>query len=72
MNASIRFIVWGSMPIGAFAGGVLGEQLGVVPTLWLTVGGFLLGGLTVLFSPLRGMRDLPRELDALADSTAQR
>ncbi len=72
MNASIRFIVWGSMPIGAFAGGVLGGQLGVVPTLWLTVGGFLLGGLTVLFSPLRGMRDLPRELDALADSTAQR
>lgn len=71
MNASIRFIVWGSMPIGAFAGGVLGEQLGVVPTLWLTVGGYLVGGLTVLFSPLRGMRDLPRELDALADSTTQ-
>lgn len=66
MNASIRFIVWGSMPIGAFAGGLLGESLGVVPTLWLTVAGFLLAGLTVLFSPLSRMRDLPRELDAHA------
>ncbi|GAB2749560.1 MFS transporter [Nocardioides pakistanensis] len=66
MNASIRFIVWGSMPIGAFAGGLLGESLGVVPTLWLTVAGFLLAALTVLFSPLSRMRDLPRELDAHA------
>lgn len=66
MNASIRFIVWGSMPIGAFAGGLLGGSLGVVPTLWLTVAGFLLAGLTVLFSPLSRMRDLPRELDAHA------
>lgn len=66
MNASIRFMVWGSMPIGAFAGGVLGRSLGVVPTLWLTVAGFLLAGLTVLFSPLSRMRDLPRGLDAHA------
>jgi Na+/melibiose symporter-like transporter len=65
MNASIRFIVWGSMPIGAFVGGLLGESLGVVPTLWLVAGGLLVAALTVLFSPLSRMRDLPRELDAL-------
>lgn len=69
MNASIRFVVWGTMPIGAFAGGLLGQELGVVPTLWITVGGFLLAGLTVLFSPLSRMGDLPRELDAHADAT---
>jgi MFS family permease len=69
MNASIRFIVWGSMPIGAFVGGLLGEAIGIVPTLWLTVGGFLVAGLTVLFSPLSRMRDLPRHMDALADSS---
>ncbi|HSE08768.1 MAG TPA: MFS transporter [Nocardioidaceae bacterium] len=69
MNASIRFIVWGLMPIGAFIGGVLGETIGVVPTLWLAAGGFLLAGLTVLFSPLSRMRDLPRELDVLSDTT---
>lgn len=68
MNASIRFIVWGSMPIGAFVGGLLGGALGVVPTLWLVVAGFLVAGLTVLFSPLSRMRDLPRQLDAHAEA----
>lgn len=66
MNASIRFVVWGTMPIGAFAGGVLGTQLGIVPTLWLTVVGFMVAALAVVLSPLRRMRDLPRELDAHA------
>jgi MFS family permease len=67
MNASIRFVVWGTMPIGAFAGGLLGEALGVVPTLWLTVAGFFVAALPVLLSPLARMGDLPRELDAHAD-----
>lgn len=67
MNASIRFVVWGTMPIGAFAGGLLGQELGVVPTLWITVGGLLLAGLTVLFSPLSRMGDLPQELHAHVD-----
>ena len=72
MNASIRFVVWGLMPIGAFVGGLVGEAIGVVPTLWLVACGFLVAGLTILFSPLSRMRDLPRELDALAESTTQR
>ncbi|MDQ3358584.1 MAG: MFS transporter [Actinomycetota bacterium] len=66
MNASIRFMVWGPIPIGAFLGGVLGQQWGIVPTLWLAVGIAGLAALPVLISPLIGMRDLPRELDALA------
>lgn len=64
MNASIRFLVWGVMPIGAFLGGVLGERIGVVPTMWLAVAGTLLAALPVLLSPLARMRDLPSELDA--------
>ena len=64
MNASIRFVVWGTVPFGAVAGGFLGGQIGIVPTLWLTVCGFLLAALAVLLSPLRGMRELPRALDA--------
>lgn len=71
MNASIRFLVWGPIPLGALTGGVLGEYLGIVPALWVLVGIFGLSVLPVLFSPLVGMRDLPRELDALAgDATA--
>lgn len=66
MNASIRFIVWGTMPVGAFVGGVLGSSIGILPTLWIAAGGLAVAALPVLFSPLIRMRDLPRSLDAHA------
>jgi MFS family permease len=40
MNASIRFLVWGVMPIGSLAAGALATALGTVPTMWIgAVGG---------------------------------
>jgi MFS family permease len=54
MNASVRFIVWGTLPIGALIGGALGEWLGLRPTLWIGAAGTLLASLWVWFSPLRG------------------
>lgn len=59
MNASVRFIVWGTIPIGGVLGGWLGTHLGVVPTLWVAVAITALSVLPVLISPLLGMRDLP-------------
>mgnify|MGYP000880257481 CR=1 FL=1 len=68
MNASIRFLVWGPMPIGAFIGGFLGRELGILPTLWLMCGVALLASVPVVFSPLIRMRELPTHLDALSGS----
>ncbi|OJV81226.1 MAG: MFS transporter [Cellulomonas sp. 73-92] len=59
MNASVRFLVWGTMPLGGLLGGWAGTHLGVLPTLWLAVAGSALGALPVLLSPLVRMRDLP-------------
>ncbi len=59
MNASIRFFVWGVMPIGALLSGVLATTLGVVPTMWIGAIGTLLSAGFVVFSPLLGMRRLP-------------
>jgi hypothetical protein len=59
MNASIRFLVWGTIPLGGLLGGALGELLGVWPTLLVSVVGTMLAPLWVLASPLRGLRDLP-------------
>ena len=67
MNASVRFVVFGTMPVGALLGGLLGTAIGVVPALWVAVAGQLLAALPVLLSPLAGMRDLPDSLDATAD-----
>jgi hypothetical protein len=64
MNASTRFLVWGTMPLGGLVGGGLGTWLGVLPTLWIGALGSVLAFLPVFLSPLRTMRDLPVEYDA--------
>src|SRR5256885_42146 len=42
MNASMRFMVWGTMPLGSLAGGVLGTTIGLRSTLLVArIGGLL-------------------------------
>lgn len=71
MNASIRFFVWGVMPIGALLSGVLATTIGVVPTMWIGAIGSLLSAGFVVFSPLLGMRTLPEQAHLGAGFTEQ-
>src|SRR5208282_6902295 len=54
MNATMRVIVWGTIPVGAFVGGYLGSlpSFGVVDTIVL--GGIIAGLATlwILFGPV--------------------
>jgi MFS family permease len=59
MNAAMRWIVWGTMPLGGVIGGVLGTAIGIRPTVWIALIGAWTAGLWVYFSPLRRMRDVP-------------
>lgn len=59
MNASARFLVWGTMPIGGLLGGVLGSWLGTVATLWVAAAGGLLALIPVLTPTLWRLRELP-------------
>ena len=59
MNASIRFVVWGVMPLAALAAGYVGGKLGLVPAMWLGVAVSLLAVVPVLFSPLPGNAQTP-------------
>ncbi|MFI2650992.1 MFS transporter [Micromonospora fulviviridis] len=61
MTASVRWVIFGVMPVGALAGGLLGSWLGVRPTLWIAAAGVWASGLLLYFSPLRRWRDLPDE-----------
>ncbi len=61
MNASVRFVVWGTLPLGGLLGGALGEGLGLRGALWVAVAGEVASALWVVCSPLRHMRDLPTE-----------
>jgi hypothetical protein len=64
MNASIRFFVWGVMPIGALLSGILAATIGVAPTMWIGAVGSLLSAGFVVFSPLLGMRTLPGAVES--------
>src|SRR5262249_51915590 len=59
MNATMRFLVWGTMPLGSLAGGFLGNQFGVLPTLWVAAIGSTLTFLFVALSPVRTLREQP-------------
>jgi MFS family permease len=59
MNASIRFCVWGVMPLAALAAGALGTWLGVVPTMWIGAVGQVLSAVFVVVGPFWALRDLP-------------
>jgi MFS family permease len=61
MNASMRFVVWGVLPLGGLLGGVLGSLFGLRPTLWVGYLGEALGSIWLLASPMRTMRDFPDE-----------
>jgi len=61
MNASIRFCVWGVMPLAALAAGTLGTAIGTVPTIWIGALGALLSALPVVIGPFWRMRTLPED-----------
>jgi MFS family permease len=64
MNAAVRWIVWGTLPLGGVIGGALGAAIGIRPTLWIGLAGSWAAGFWVYFSPLRRMRDIPLGLRA--------
>lgn len=57
VNASFRFLAWGALPLGALLGGLLAQDIGVRPTLWVCVAGRLVSFVPLLFSPLPWLRD---------------
>jgi MFS family permease len=61
MNAAVRWVVWGTLPLGAVIGGALGALIGVRPTLWIAYIGSWAAGWWVYFSPLRRQRDFELE-----------
>ncbi|HEY7146450.1 MAG TPA: MFS transporter [Streptosporangiaceae bacterium] len=56
--ATVRFISWGVIPFGALAAGAAASALGNRAAMWLVCGLTLIGPLILLFSPVRGRRDL--------------
>jgi MFS family permease len=59
MNATMRFIVWGTIPIGSLVGGALGTTIGLLPTIWIGAIGGLFAILPLVLSPVRTLKSMP-------------
>jgi hypothetical protein len=63
MNASVRFLVWGTLPIGGFLGGAFGSLFGLRTTLWIAAIGQAGAFLWLLPSPVPKMRGIPQPIE---------
>jgi hypothetical protein len=67
MNATMRFIVWGTIPLGTITGGALGSIIGLHPTIWVGAIGGLFAFIPVTLSSARSIVTMPEPAD---DDTA--
>jgi MFS family permease len=59
MNSVMRFLVWGTIPLGALTGGALASTVGLRTTLLVgAIGGFT-SVLPILLSPIRSLQGFP-------------
>jgi MFS family permease len=63
MNSVVRFMYWGTMPVGSFAGGALATAIGIRSTLLVGIAGGTLAFVPLLFSSLARLRAIPDEID---------
>ena len=70
VNATMRFMAGGALPIGALMGGAIGELIGLPLTLVVAEFGMLLAFLWLLLSPVRALRVLPAVEEARPPATS--
>jgi MFS family permease len=63
MNATMRFIVWGTIPLGSIIGGALGSVIGLHLTIWVGAIGSLLACIPVALSSVRHIKTMPEPVD---------
>jgi MFS family permease len=65
VNASRRFVVWGTIPLGSLVSGALASTIGLRPTMFVGAIGCTLASVPIALSPVRHVRELPTEPEAL-------
>jgi hypothetical protein len=70
----MRFLVWGTIPLGSLVGGALGTWVGLRETIVIGAIGAGLSFLWILLSPQRHLREMPEPIDeeeAAEESTVE-
>jgi MFS family permease len=63
MNATMRFIVWGTIPLGTIVGGFLASMIGLHNTIWVGAIGGLIAFVPVALSPVRHLKEMPEPVE---------
>ena len=63
MNSVMRFLVWGTIPVGTLLGGTLGSTIGLRETLVVGAVGSGSSFLWILLSPQRHLREMPEPIE---------
>ena len=69
MNSVMRFVVWGTIPLGGLLGGALGSAIGLRETIVVGAVGGALAVLWILFSPQRHLHDMPEPVEDVGVET---
>ena len=63
MNGVMNALQMGLVPVGALIGGVLGETIGIRPTMFLSAGGEIAAVIWLLVTPVWSLSELPEPMD---------
>jgi MFS family permease len=65
VNASRRFVVWGTIPLGSLVSGALASTIGLRPTMFIGTIGCSLAVLPIALSSVRNVKELPTQPEEL-------
>jgi MFS family permease len=64
MNATMRFVSWGTIPVGYAVGGFLGGVIGLHNTIWVGAIGSVVSFAPVALSPIWRIHEMPEPAEA--------
>jgi MFS family permease len=74
MNSTIRFIVWGVMPLGQLTGGALATAFDLRTAIWVGAIGCAFAWLPLVIGPVKSLREVPdveQESPAVAETEGE-
>ena len=71
MNAAMRWLVWGTIPLGTLAGGAIATASGLRTALWVGAIGELFAAVPLLLSSVRTIGEMPGQVEEPTPAQAE-